>query len=141
MDGKSVYTWQFLLLCLSSFLFFSSFNMIIPELPAYLDRLGGGQYKGLIIALFTLTAGLSRPFSGKLTDTVGRIPVMIFGAVVCFVCGFIYPLATSVAAFLVLRFFHGLSTGFKPTGTSAYVADVVPATRRGRGDGHSGALR
>ena len=135
MEDKSMYTFQFFLLCLSSFLFFSSFNMIIPELPAYLDRLGGGQYKGLIIALFTLTAGLSRPFSGKLTDTVGRIPVMIFGAVVCFVCGFIYPLATSVAAFLALRFFHGLSTGFKPTGTSAYVADVVPATRRGEAMG------
>ncbi len=109
--------------------------MIIPELPAYLDSMGGGEYKGFIIALFTLTAGLSRPFSGKLADTVGRIPVMIFGAVICFICGFIYPLATTVTAFLILRFFHGLSTGFKPTGTSAYVADVVPATRRGEAMG------
>ena len=134
-EPKSIYTFQFFLLCLSSFLFFSSFNMIIPELPAYLDRMGGGDYKGFIIALFTLTAGLSRPFSGKLADTIGRIPVMIFGAVVCFICGFIYPVATTVAAFLALRFFHGLSTGFKPTGTSAYVADVVPATRRGEAMG------
>ena len=134
-ESKSIYTFQFFLLCLSSFLFFSSFNMIIPELPAYLDRMGGGEYKGFIIALFTLTAGLSRPFSGKLADTIGRIPVMIFGAVVCFVCGFIYPVATTVTAFLVLRFFHGLSTGFKPTGTSAYVADVVPMARRGEAMG------
>ena len=134
-ESKSIYTFQFFLLCLSSFLFFSSFNMIIPELPAYLDSLGGGDYKGFIIALFTLTAGLSRPFSGKLADTIGRIPVMIFGAVVCFICGFIYPVATTVTAFLVLRFFHGLSTGFKPTGTSAYVADVVPMTRRGEAMG------
>ncbi len=109
--------------------------MIIPELPSYLESLGGEDYKGLIIALFTLAAGLSRPFSGKLADTIGRIPVMIFGAVVCFICGFVYPWATSVLAFLVLRFFHGLSTGFKPTGTSAYVADVVPPTRRGEAMG------
>ena len=134
-NAPSVYTFQFFLLCLSSFLFFSSFNMIIPELPAYLDRLGGGEYKGFIIALFTLTAGVSRPFSGKLADTVGRIPVMIFGAVVCFLCGFIYPLANTVVAFLLLRLIHGLSTGFKPTGTSAYVADAVPATRRGEAMG------
>lgn len=134
----SFYNLQFGLLCLSSFLFFSSFNMIIPELPAYLDRLGGGEYKGLIIALFTLTAGISRPFSGKLADTVGRIPVMIFGAVVCFFCGFFYPLVNTIALFLTLRFFHGFSTGFTPTGTSAYVADVVPSLRRGEAMGFLG---
>lgn len=134
-DQKSIYNIQFGLLCLSSFLFFSSFNMIIPELPSYLESLGGGEYKGLIISLFTLTAGLSRPFSGKLADKVGRIPVMFFGAVVCFVCGFIYPLASSVLLFFVLRFFHGFSTGFMPTGTSAYVADTVSAIRRGEAMG------
>ncbi len=53
--------------------------MIIPELPSYLTKLGGGEYKGLIISLFTLTAMISRPFSGKLTDKIGRIPVMVLG--------------------------------------------------------------
>lgn len=137
-EKKSFYNLQFGLLCLSSFLFFSSFNMIIPELPSYLDSLGGGEYKGLIIALFTLTAGISRPFSGKLADTVGRIPVMVFGAVVCFFCGFLYPLANSILLFLTLRFFHGFSTGFTPTGTSAYVADVVLPSRRGEAMGFLG---
>ena len=131
----NIFTPQFLLLCLSSLFFFSSFNMIIMELPEYLSLMGGEDYKGLIIALFTLTAGLSRPFSGKLTDSIGRMPVMIFGAVICFVCGMIYPLTTTISGFLLLRFFHGLSTGFKPTATSAFVADVVPANRRGEAMG------
>ncbi|HRG07092.1 MAG TPA: MFS transporter, partial [Cyclobacteriaceae bacterium] len=69
--------------------------MIIPELPEYLSNLGGGEYKGLIIALFTITAMLSRPFSGKLADSIGRVPVMIFGAVVCLICSSLYPLVTS----------------------------------------------
>jgi len=131
---------QFWLLCFSSFLFFSSFNMMIPELPEYLTSLGGADYKGYIISLFTLSAALSRPFSGKLADTIGRIPVMVIGAVVCFVMGFIYPLVGSVTAFLLLRFFHGFSTGFKPTGTSAYVADVVPEIRRGEAMGLLGVF-
>jgi MFS family permease len=112
--------------------------MLIPELPAYLTALGGAEYKGLIIALFTLTAGLSRPFSGKLTDTVGRIPVMAVGSLVCFVCGFLYPLLTTVAGFLFLRLLHGFSTGFKPTATSAYVADLVPPDRWGEAMGVHG---
>lgn len=126
---------QFILLCLSGFLFFASFNMIIPELPDYLTKMGGEDYKGFIISLFTLAAGLSRPFSGKLTDTIGRIPVMIFGAFVCAACGLLYPFASSVFVFLLLRFFNGLSTGFKPTATAAYIADVVPFNKRGEAMG------
>ncbi|WP_017730099.1 MFS transporter [Nafulsella turpanensis] len=137
-EKQSIYTLQFILLCLSTFLFFSSFNLIIPELPNYLQSMGGGEYIGLIIGLFTLTAGISRPFSGKLADTIGRIPVMIFGATVCFIMGFMYPLANTVAALLAIRLLHGFSTGFTPTGTSAYVADVVPASRRGEAMGMIG---
>lgn len=112
--------------------------MLIPELPAYLSAMGGAQYKGLIIALFTLTAGISRPFSGKLTDTIGRVPVMAVGSLVCFVCGFLYPVLTSIAGFLFLRLVHGFSTGFKPTATAAYVADLVPAGKWGEAMGVHG---
>ena len=116
----------------------SSFNMLIPELPAYLSSLGGAEYKGLIIALFTLTAGISRPFSGRLTDTIGRIPVMIVGAVVCFICGFLYPLLGTVSGFLFLRLIHGFSTGFTPTAIAAYVADIIPRDRWGEAIGLQG---
>ncbi len=136
--SPSIYRLPFILLCLSSLLFSASFNMLIPELPAYLSSLGGGEYKGLIIALFTLTAGISRPFSGKLTDTVGRVPVMAVGSIVCFVCGFLYPVLSSVAGFLLLRLVHGFSTGFKPTATAAYVADVIPRERWGEAAGIHG---
>ena len=138
MNLFRTYSGQFWLLCLSSLLFFASFNLIIPELPAYLSRLGGSRYVGLIVALFTLTAGISRPFSGKLADTWGRVPVMVVGAGVCALCGLMYPLLATVGGFLALRLLHGFSTGFKPTGTSAYVADVVPAARRGEAMGLSG---
>ncbi|HTJ53119.1 MAG TPA: MFS transporter [Cyclobacteriaceae bacterium] len=122
-------------MCLSSLLFFASFNMIIPELPAYLTSLGGGEYKGLIISLFTLTAMISRPFSGKLADRIGRVPVMVFGPIVCVICSAIYPIVTTVAGFLVLRLIHGFSTGFKPTGQTAYLSDIIPAERRGEAMG------
>src|SRR5690606_13625254 len=108
-NTRSIYTLPFILLCLSSLLFCASFNMIIPELPNYLSQMGGAEHKGLIIALFTLTAGISRPFSGKLTDRWGRVPVMAIGSMVCFVCGFLYPILSSVAGFFFLRLIHGFS--------------------------------
>lgn len=129
---------RFLVLGLSSFLFFVSFNMIVPELPAYLTSLGGEDYKGMIIGLFAISAGLARPFSGKLTDTIGRLPVLFIGCLVCVVLGFLYPLISSVSGFLLLRFLHGFSTGFKPTADVAYVADIVPANKRGEAMGIMG---
>lgn len=117
--------------------------MIIPELPSYLSSMGGGKYIGLIIGLFTLAALISRPYSGRLTDTLGRIPVMVIGAAVCFILGFLYVALPFVLGFLVLRFFHGFSTGFKPTATSAYVADITPPHRKGEAVGYlsiSGSL-
>ncbi len=112
--------------------------MLIPDLPAYITSLGGAELKGLIIGLFALTAGLSRPFSGKLTDKIGRVPVMAVGSLVCVVCGFLYPILTTVAGFLFLRLIHGFSTGFKPTATAAYVADSVPAGKWGEAMGVHG---
>lgn len=135
---QSIYTLQFALLCLSSLLFSASFNMIIPELPNYLSSLGGAEHKGLIIALFTLTAGISRPFSGRLTDQWGRVPVMAIGSIVCVLCGFLYPILTTLSGFFMLRLVHGFSTGFKPTATSAYVADIIPQERWGEALGMHG---
>lgn len=112
--------------------------MIIPDLPDYLTSLGGAEYKGLIISLFTVTAGISRPFSGKLTDTIGRIPVMVVGSLVCVVSGFLYPILTTVYGFLFLRLIHGFSTGFKPTATAAYIADIIPRERWGEAVGLHG---
>ena len=132
---RQLYTPTFFILCISYAFFGASFNMIIPELPAYLESLGGAEYKGLIIALFTLTAGLSRPFSGKLADIVGRKPIIIVGTIVCIVCSLLYPILTTVSGFLLLRLVHGFSTGFSPTAITAYVADIVPVHRRGEAMG------
>lgn len=109
--------------------------MIIPELPDFLRNMGGEEHIGLIIAIFTLSAMLSRPFSGKMADNMGRRSVMMIGVVVSAVCCLVYPFFTTIFAFFILRFFHGFSTGFHPTGVAAYLADIVPSHRRGEAMG------
>src|SRR5690606_41982237 len=52
--------------------------------------------------------------------------------------GFLYPVLSSVAGFLLLRLIHGFSTGFKPTATAAYVADIIPRERWGEAAGLHG---
>jgi len=109
------------------FLFMTSFNLILPELNNFITALGGEEQKGLVISLFTISAGISRPFSGKLSDKIGRKKVMVIGVLVCFLTSILYPLSFSVWFFLLLRFFHGFSAGFTPTGATALITDMIAA--------------
>ncbi|MCE2682387.1 MAG: MFS transporter [Cryomorphaceae bacterium] len=113
----------------------TSFNLIMPELNTFITLLDGAEYKGLIITIFTISAGLARPFSGKLSDTIGRKKVIFFGLVICFVTSLLYPLSYSIWFFLALRFIHGFSVGFSPTGATALITDILPEEKRGQGMG------
>ena len=116
----------------------ASFGMLLPELPAHLATMGGEAYLGGVVGMFTLAAFLSRFISGRLADNAGRRKVMLIGSAVTALAGFGYLVATSIASFLALRFLHGLSTGFRPTGTSAMLTDRIPRSRRGEALGYLG---
>lgn len=119
----------------SMFIFMTSFNLVLPELNDFITGLDGKEYKGLIISLFTITAAISRPFSGKLADVAGRKITMYIGAVISAFITLLYPLSGTVFFFLMLRFLHGFSTGFLPTGATALVTDLLPEKKRGHGMG------
>lgn len=129
------YSRNFWIVCIGMFLFMTSFNLIMPELNTFITLLDGAQYKGLIITIFTISAGLARPFSGKLSDTIGRKKVIFFGLAICFVTSLLYPLSYSIWFFLALRFIHGFSVGFSPTGATALITDILPEEKRGQGMG------
>ncbi len=122
-------------MCLAMFFFMTSFNLILPELNNYISILDGADKKGLIITLFTISAAISRPFSGKLADTIGRKKVIYLGIICSFIVMLIYPFSYSVLFFLILRFLHGFSAGFAPTGATALLTDLIPEKSRGHAMG------
>jgi MFS family permease len=122
---------NFWLLSLSMFFFMAGFNLIMPELNQFITQLGGEGQKGLVITLFTISAGLSRPFSGKLADRIGRKKVIYLGAICSVLVSILYPLSSTVLFFLLLRFIHGFSAGFAPTGATALLTDITPVNKRG----------
>ena len=145
---------NFWMLCTSTVLFMASFGMVMPELPGYLAKLGRPDLIGWIVGLFTVGAFFSRFLSGRIADHAGRRPVMLFGTWVTAIAGFGYigvgwvhasalpslnsSLPIAVWLFLLLRVFHGLSTGFRPTGTTAFLTDITPLNRRGEALGYLG---
>jgi MFS family permease len=126
---------HFWLLSLAMFFFMAGFNLILPELNNFITLLDGADQKGLIITLFSVSAGLSRPFSGKLSDKIGRKKVIYGGIALSFLVSLLYPLSHSVLFFLALRVLHGFSAGFAPTGATALLTDLIPAHQRGKAMG------
>lgn len=131
----------------------ASFGMVLPELPGYLAELGRPDLIGWIVGLFTIGAFFSRFLSGRIADYAGRRPVMLFGTWVTAIAGLGYigvgairesglpdwhGLPIAVWFFLLLRLMHGMSTGFRPTGTTAFLTDITPASRRGEALGYLG---
>jgi MFS family permease len=150
---EQIFSPQFWWLCASTVLFMASFGMIMPELPGFLTALGRPDLIGWIVGLFTIGAFASRFISGRIADAAGRRPVMLFGTWVTMVAGLGYiligwltpELTTSYSGiplvvwlFLLLRLLHGMSTGFRPTGTTAFLTDTTPIRRRGEALGYLG---
>jgi len=56
---------------------------------------------------------------------------MYIGVIIGLIVGVSYPFSGGVVAFLALRFSHGFSAGFLPTGATALVTDLLPIENRG----------
>ncbi len=109
--------------------------MVLPDLPILLNMINGKQYNWLIIPVFSAIALITRPFSGKLCDTIGRVRVMCIGAAVTTLACCFYIFIPFALLFFLNRGFHGLCAGFTPTGFTAFADDIVPLEKRGEAMG------
>lgn len=108
-----------------------SFNLILPEMNGFISQLGGSTVKGSIIFLFSVAAGVSRPFAGKLADLIGRKRSVYIGLGIAIAASLSYPFISWLGFFFLLRFVHGLSAGFAPIGATALLTDMLPPDRKG----------
>ena len=119
-------------LWLAVFLFYLSFQLLVPVVPLYAVRLGASDVQlGLLTGLFAGTAMLLRPVVGQLTDSLGRRPLILLGSTIFAAAPLGYAAAGGLAALLALRVLHGSGMGFGQTAASVAAADLAPIARRG----------
>ena len=136
---KPLWTRDFVILALSNFMLFVAFQMLLPTLPVYVTDMGGDQLAvGLVISLFTVSALLVRPFTGKALDTIGRKPVLLLGLAIFLLAVAGYYWMVSVALVLAIRFIHGIGWGIVTTTYGTIVSDIIPTERSGEGMGYFG---
>jgi len=115
------------------------FGVVIPLLPFYTEALGGGPaILGLLLASFFVMQFLFAPILGRLSDRVGRKPVLL-GTLVAGTAGhLLLASAGSLALLFLARTLAGLASGNLSV-AQAYIADRTRPDERARGMGFMGA--
>jgi len=115
------------------------FGMVIPVLPLYAKTLGAGEaWVGLLSSGYSAMQLVFAPIWGRLSDRVGRRPVLLASIAMTAVAFALYGLARDFAWLLVARLFAGVATANIAI-AQAYVADVTTPETRARGMGLIGA--
>jgi MFS family permease len=115
------------------------FGIVIPFLPMYVERLGiSATGIGLILSVYSLMQFLAAPILGRISDQIGRRPVIMLGLLGSSLSYVIYGFANSFPILLLSRGVHGICAGTVST-AQAYVADTTTEKERTHGMGMIGA--
>lgn len=136
---ERIWTKDFVLIIFANFFIFLGFQMTLPTIPLFVEKLGGNdQLIGFVIGIFTFSALLLRPFAGQALETKGRGFVYLLGLAVFVLSVGSFGFLTSIAFLFVMRVVQGVGWGLSTTASGTIATDLIPASRRGEGMGYYG---
>jgi MFS family permease len=125
---------------LTVFLDILGFGIVIPQLGVYSSKFGAeGWVIGVLGASYSIMQFLFAPFWGRLSDRIGRRPVLllsIFGTASGYV---LFAFSHSLVLLFAARLLDGF-TGANISAAQAYVSDVTEPEDRARIFGLFGAI-
>jgi len=112
------------------------FGILIPILPTFASKeLGVPDYGiGIIVAIFSLMQFLFNPLLGKLSDVVGRKPIITATLLLTSISYVIFSFANSFGILFLSRALAGLG-GSNIGVAQAYITDITPPEERLKGMG------
>ncbi|PYP08692.1 MAG: tetracycline resistance MFS efflux pump [Gemmatimonadetes bacterium] len=115
------------------------FGIILPILPFYAQRFGAaGLGYGGVIGVFSLMQFVATALLGKLSDRIGRRPVLLTTMLVNAVGYTLFAFAGSYWVLFLSRVVSGFAGG-NISAAQAYMADITTPAERSRGMGMVGA--
>ena len=130
-----------LIIFLTVFIDLIGFGIVLPLLPRYAEQFGAHGYQiGMIISSFSLMQFFFAPIWGRLSDRIGRRPVLLIsnaGSAISYALFAVASTITGTTGLLILlasRVFAGIC-GANLSVASAYIADVTTHENRSKGMG------
>lgn len=115
-------------------LFVTSLNaqIVTVAAPRLLSDLGGFSLLPWLFTSFLLTSTIVTPIAGKLSDTYGRRPFMLWGLGLFIVASVACAAAVSMPMLIAMRALQGIGAGALLAVMMAVVADLFPPAERGK---------
>ena len=124
---------------LAVFLDLVGFGIVVPQLPLAAARFtSSGLVIGAVVATDSLLSFLLAPRWGRLSDRIGRRPVILLGLAGSALAYTVFGLAGSLAVLFLARILSG-SLGATVNVAQAALADTTPPEQRSRAMGLIGA--
>ncbi len=129
-----------LLACL--FVVMIGFGIALPVLPFYVERLALSAgatrqsvaiHVGLLTGVYALGQLFFAPVWGRLSDRIGRRPLILIGIGGYVIAQILFGLATSLWLLYATRILGGILSSATLPVSAAYVADMTSDKERGRG--------
>lgn len=118
---------------------FIGFGIIIPVMPEIIqaaDPKEAEMHTGRMLALYSAISFLLSPVWGKLSDRLGRRPIILTGLVGFAASFLLFGLSSDSLTLMYLsRAIGGLFSGAVASVIVAYVADITPPEKRTKGMG------
>jgi len=115
------------------------FGIVVPILGRYAERFGAnGLQVGLMFASFSIAQMVFAPILGRISDKVGRKPVIVFSLIGTAVGSFVTGAAGALWVLFLGRILDGAS-GASVAVAQGAVADIAPPEQRARLMGMLGA--
>ena len=128
-----------LVLFLTVFIDLIGFGMVIPFLSYYAREYGAsGIQVGAVVGIYSIMQFFFAPVWGRLSDRIGRRPVLLISLCASFTGYLLFAFAQSLTLLLISRIVAGI--GGANIGTAqAYIADSTTSENRAKGMGLIGA--
>ncbi len=109
--------------------------MIVPLLPFYAQSFGASAVTiGFLGASFAVCQLIAAPLLGRLSDRVGRKPVLVFSQIGTLIGFILMAFANQLWILFVARILDGITAGNLPL-AQAYIADTTPPENRAKAFG------
>jgi len=106
------------------------FGVIVPFLPFYAASFHAAPWQiGLVFSAYSLGSFVGEPFWGRLSDRIGRKPILISTVTANCLCYGALAFAPNIWAAIVIRIIGGMAAG-NGSVVQGYIADVTPVQLR-----------